>query len=111
MRVQIAARHCDVPDVVRTRVTQRLEGLKKYDRRLSAADVVFQVEKHVKKVEAILSVDGDANLVGHGEGDDFRAAVDRMVDRLARRLRRRRSQRTDHQPRRPTAVGEEPTAD
>ena len=96
MRVQIAARHCDVPEPVRARLREQLEKLTRYDPRVSGADVVFEVEKHVRKVEAIVSVDGGANLVGHGEGDDFRAAVDQVTDRLARRLRRRRSQLTDH---------------
>lgn len=105
MRVQIAARHCDVPEPVLARAREQLEKLTRYDSRLSGAEVIFEVEKHVKKVEAILSVDGDGNLVGHGEGDDFRAAVDRMADRLARRLRRRRSQLTDHHPRQTDGVG------
>ncbi|HZD04338.1 MAG TPA: ribosome-associated translation inhibitor RaiA [Longimicrobiales bacterium] len=97
MRVQIAARHCDLPDPVRARTEVQIQKLTKYDPRVSSAEVVFEVEKHLKKVEGILSVDRDEPVVAHGEGDEFREAVDQMVDRLARMLRRRRSQRTDHQ--------------
>lgn len=110
MRVQIATRRCDVPESVRTRATEQIVKLQKYDPRLSAAELIFEVEKHVKKVEAILSIDGEGTVVGRGEGEDFRGAVDSMADRLARRLRRRRSQRTDHQPRR-SAAAEGPLAD
>lgn len=97
MRVQIAARHCEVPDPVRSRAEERVQKLSKYDPRVSAASLVFEVEKRLMKVEGILSVDRDEPVVAHGEGEDFRAAVDQMIDRLSRRLRRLRSQRTDHQ--------------
>jgi ribosomal subunit interface protein len=97
MRVQIAARHCDVPESARVRVDEQMRKLSKYDPRVSAADIVFQVEKHTKKVEGILSVDRDEPMVASGHGDEFRTAIDQMADRLARMLRRRRSQIRDHQ--------------
>jgi ribosomal subunit interface protein len=97
MRVQIAARHCDIPDTVRDRTEEQLFKLSRYDPRLSAAEVVFETVKHLKKAEAVLSVDGDEPVVAGGEGAEFRAAVDQMVDRLSRILRRRRDQRKDHQ--------------
>lgn len=97
MRVQIARRHCELPEAVRERARNRVSRLTRYDDRLSAAELIFEEEKHLKKVEGILSVDRDEPVVAHGEGDDFRAAVDQMVDRLARILRRRRSQVRDHQ--------------
>jgi ribosomal subunit interface protein len=97
VRVQIAARHCDVSDPVRARTEEQIRKLTRYDPRISAAEVVFEVEARLRKVEAILSVDRDDPIVAHGEGEDFRGALDQMVDRLARRVRRRRSQRTDHQ--------------
>ncbi|HEX9885702.1 MAG TPA: ribosome-associated translation inhibitor RaiA [Longimicrobiales bacterium] len=97
MRVQIAARHCEVPDSARVRVEEQMQKLSKYDPRVSSADIVFEVEKHIKKVEGILSVDRDEPVIATGEGREFRAAIDRMAGRLARILRRRRSQATDHQ--------------
>lgn len=97
MRVQIAARHCEIPDSVRSRAEDRALKLSKYDPGISSAQIVFEVQKHRKKVEGILSVDGEAPVVAQGEADEFRKAVDQMADRLARMLRRRRDQRTDHQ--------------
>jgi ribosomal subunit interface protein len=97
MRVQIAARKCEIPDSVRSRTEQQLGKLSKYEPRLSGADVVFKVEKkHLKKVEAVLSVDRGEPVVAGGEGAEFREALDLMVDRLSKILRRRRSQKTDH---------------
>ncbi len=102
MRVQIAARHCEIPDKVRGRTEERIGRLIRYEPRLSAAEIVFDTMKHTKRVEAVLSIDRDEPVVASGEGTEFKAALDQMVDRLSRILRRRRSQVRDHQGRRPT---------
>ena len=96
MRVMIAARHCEVPDSVRERTEEQLGKLSRYEPRLSGADVVFETEKRRKTVEAVLKVDRDEPVVAGGEGEEFREAVDQMVDRLSRMLKRRRAQRKDH---------------
>ena len=106
MRVQLSARRCEVPDAIKQRTEDRVGRLTRYDPRLSAADVVFEVEKHLHRVEAVLSIDGDENVVVSADGPDFRMAVDHMVDRLAKVLRRRRSQITDHQASRPAPFPE-----
>jgi ribosomal subunit interface protein len=96
MRVKIAARHCDVPETVRDRTEEQLGKLSKYEPRLSGAEVVFEVEKHKKKVDAMLKVDREEPVLASGEGVEFREAVDQMVDRLSRILRRRRKQLKDY---------------
>lgn len=96
MRIQIAARRCEVPTPVRDRTEEQLGKLSRYEPRLSGAEVVFETEKHLKKVEAVLKVDREEPVVAGGEGAEFRAAVDQMVDRLSRMLRRRRSQKKDY---------------
>ena len=96
MRVQIAARHCDIPDTVRNRTEELLGKLSKYEPRLSGAEVVFEVEKHRKKVDAVLKVDREEPVVAKGEADEFKEALDQMVDRLSRILRRRRKQMKDY---------------
>ena len=96
MRVQIAARHCEIPDTIRERTEEQLGKLSKYDPRLSGAEVVFETEKHLKKVDAILKVDREEPVLASGEGTEFREAVDQMVDRLSRILRRRRKQKKDY---------------
>jgi ribosomal subunit interface protein len=97
MRVQIAARHCEVPDSIRLRTEEQIGKLTRYEPNLSGAEVVFETEKHLKKVEAIIKADRQEPLVAGGEGIEFREAVDQMVDRLSRMLRRRRSQKIDRQ--------------
>ena len=96
MRVQIAARHCEVPTTIRDRTEEQLEKLSRYEPRLSGAEVVFEVEKHLKKVDAVLRVDREEPVLASGEGVEFREALDQMVDRLSRMLRRRRKQLKDY---------------
>lgn len=99
MRVQIAARHCEIPDSVRERTEEQVARLTRYDPRLSAAEVVFKEEKRIRTVEVILSVDRDEPVIAHGEAGEFREALDRVIERLARMLRRRRDRIRDHQTR------------
>jgi ribosomal subunit interface protein len=96
MKIQIAARHCEIPSPVRERTEEQMGKLSRYEPRISSAEVVFETEKHLKKVEAILKVDREEPVVAKGEGTEFREAVDQMVDRLSRMLRRRREQRKDY---------------
>jgi ribosomal subunit interface protein len=97
MRVQIAARRCDVPESIRSRADEQAARLTRYEPRLSGVEIVFEIEKHVKRVEGIMTIDGTNPLVARGEGSEFRAALDQMLDRAARMLRRQREQARDHQ--------------
>ena len=97
MRIQIAARHCEIPDSVRNRTEEQLRRISKFDPRVSAADVVYEEEKRVRRVEIVLSVDRGEPVVARGEGEEFRTALDKVVDRLGRILRRQRDQATKRQ--------------
>ncbi len=74
-----------------------MDRLAKYDPRVGAAEVVFEEEKRIKKVEVVLSVDRSEPVVAHGEGEEFRTALDKVVDRLGRMLKRQRAQAKSHQ--------------
>ena len=97
MRVQITERHCDVPDDVLERTRDQIESLAKYEQRASAAEVVYVEEKHARRIEVIIHVDGAEPVVARGDGSEFRSALDQVVDRLRRMLRRQRKRRRDHQ--------------
>ncbi len=74
-----------------------MERLPKYDPRVSSAEVIFDEEKHTRKVEAILSVHGGPPVVAHAEEREFLNALDRVADRLSTQLRRTRDKIVDHQ--------------
>jgi ribosomal subunit interface protein len=97
LRVQVAARHCEIPDSVRTRTEEQIGRLAKYHPRVASADVVFTEEKKVRKVEVIVSIHGAEPVVARGEGEAFRTALDKVVNRLGRILRRQRAQKIEHQ--------------
>lgn len=97
MRVQITGRHCEVPDRLLARTEEQVQALAKYESRASAADVVFVDEKHARRIELIIHIDGAEAVVGHGEGGDFRSALDQVVERVGRMLRKQSDRRRDHQ--------------
>ncbi len=97
MRIQITARHTDLSEAVRRRAEERLARLTRFEPRLSAVEVVFEEQKQVHRVEAILHVDGVEPLVASSEDTDAKAALDRLTDKLSRRLRRRHDRSRDHQ--------------
>jgi len=96
LRVQFAARRCSVPDSIRERAEELVGALSRFDGRMSSADVVFEEDKRVQKVEVILHIDGASPVVASAEDGEFRVALDRVVDRAARMLRRARSRASDH---------------
>lgn len=97
VRISITERNCQVPNRVRQRTQNLVEGLSKYEERAASAEVVYSDEKHTKKVEIIVHVDGAPHVVASGDGDGFRAALDQAVDRTKRILREQRERRRDHQ--------------
>lgn len=97
MRISITERRCSVPKRVLERTESLVGGLSKYEEQAAAADVVFSDEKHTKKVEIIVHIDGAPQVVARAEGDDFRPALDRTVDRAKRMLRDQRERRRNHQ--------------
>lgn len=74
-----------------------MTSLAKYEPRASAADVVYAEEKLSRTVEVIVHVDGGEPVVAHGDGAEFRTALDQAVDRLSRMLRKQRERRRNHQ--------------
>jgi ribosomal subunit interface protein len=94
--VQISARHCDVPAEVLERTETQVASLSKYSPRASAAEVVYMEEKLTRVAEIIMHIDGGEPVVARGEGDEFRTALDQVIDRMSRQLRRQRERRTNH---------------
>lgn len=96
MRVQITARHCEVPEDVRERTEEQVQALAKYSPRASSADVVYMEERLTKVAEIIMHIDGGEPVVARGQGAEFRAALDEVIDHARRRLRKQRERRMDH---------------
>lgn len=96
MKVNTVARRCDVPEHVIERANRKIGKLVRFDPRLTSAEVVFRIERHVHRVEAILSLNGHEPVVARGEARDFPTALDQVADRLSKILRRGRTQQVEH---------------
>ncbi|MEZ4414524.1 MAG: HPF/RaiA family ribosome-associated protein [Gemmatimonadota bacterium] len=99
MQVRMTARQCEVPEEAKQRAESRLLKLQRFEPRLSSGELVFTEERHVRRVEAVLSVDGAEPVIAKGEATEFVDAVDRLSERLNRTLRRRRGAKTEHRSR------------
>ena len=97
MEIRITSRHTDLPEALRERAEQVLMKLTRYESRVSAAEVVFDEEKRLKRVESIVHIDRGDPIVASDESDDFRAALHQMVERLTRQIGRRHQHNKDHQ--------------
>lgn len=96
MRIQITTRHCEVSDDVLERAREQVASLSKFNPRATSAEVVFEEEKVTRRVEVIVHADGSPPVVANGEADQFRAAVDQVVDRVGRMLREQRKREREH---------------
>ena len=95
MDVRLTARHCSIPDTLRRRTNERLEALKRYEPRLSGADVRFELDHGTPLAEVRVKIRGQALQASAG-GDTFQVALDGAIQRAERQLRRRRDRITDH---------------
>ena len=93
MNVTISARHCEIPDSLRTTTEQRIHRLGRYNPRLADAEVTYEMEKVSHEVEIRLAVPGENPVVARGAGYDFRSALDLGLNRVRRQLRRLRERR------------------
>lgn len=95
MQITYSSPRCTVPETVLEVADEQFRRLQKYETKLHAADLRFDIDHGLHRVEARLSVTGAPLIVANGSGDSFRTAVDRIIDRLARQLRRRRKRGHD----------------
>lgn len=102
MDVTINARHCTVPDSLRNQALQRLNRLERIDRRITGGTVIFDGAGNERRVEARLAVAGGPPVVGHGDGNTLRGAMDGALNRLERQIKRRRKRAIDRRSRGPS---------
>lgn len=96
MQVNITARHCSVPDRIRSDAEERVQRLQKYEPGVQDAVVEFDTDHGDKKVETRVYVKGTHSIVAHGAGESFRTALDQAIERVTRQLKRRRERVRSH---------------
>lgn len=101
MNVTISARHCEIPESLRSTTERRIARLNRYHPRLAQAEVTYDRERTAHDVEIRLAVDGESPLIARASGDTFRAALERGIQRVLRQLKRGRERRTARRPSNP----------
>lgn len=102
MKIQIAARKCEITDAIRSRTEELAERWPRFESALSGAQIIFEVDGRDHTVEAILSIDRRDQAVAKGHGSEFRDALDDLDGKVKRILRRQHQKRTNHHAARPS---------
>ena len=103
MRVQVAGRHIDVGEALRSRIeTELSSGVSKYFNR--ATDAIVTVGKNGGtgvEVDCTVNLPSGMSLQSKGHGGDAHAAFNEALTKLEKRVRRYKSRlRNHHQPER-----------
>lgn len=97
MRVQIAGRHLDVGDALRTRITEELSaGVEKYFARASDAAVSVSRNGVGFEVDCAVHLASGISLQAHGLGGDAHAAFADALGKIEKRVRRYSSRLKKH---------------
>jgi ribosomal subunit interface protein len=97
MRVQVAGRHTDVGEALRTRITEELSGqIHKFFNRASDATVTVEKNGLGFDVDCALHLDSGITLQTQGHGGDAHAAFSEALGRLEKRVRRYKRRLRNH---------------
>jgi ribosomal subunit interface protein len=86
MEISITVRHTSVTDDIKERAHELIEKLSKRAPRAISAKVVLDQDHGKCLAELKLHLPGGHVVVASSEHDDFRTALDRMVDKAAAQL-------------------------
>ncbi len=97
MRVQVAGRHMDVGEALRTRITEDLTaGVEKYFSRATDAMVTVGKNGVGFEVDCALHLASGISLQAHGHGGDAHAAFGDALGKIEKRVRRYKSRLKNH---------------
>ncbi|OLC69953.1 MAG: hypothetical protein AUH78_22515 [Gemmatimonadetes bacterium 13_1_40CM_4_69_8] len=86
MRITITARHCEIPDELRTRARALVERLSRVATRPHDGQVLFSADHGMPTVEVRVHAGRGVVHVATAEGEDHRSALDLAVARVRRQL-------------------------
>lgn len=97
MRVQVAGRHMDVGEALRTRITEELSaGVAKYFNRATDATVTVEKTGPGYGVDCVVRLASGISLEVGGRGGDAHVAFDDALGKMEKRIRRYKSRLRDH---------------
>jgi ribosomal subunit interface protein len=97
MHVQVAGRHMDVGDALRTRITEELtDKVSQYLSRATDAQVTVSKVRVGCEVDCVVHFSSGITLEAEGRGDDAHLAFDQALDKIAKRVRRYKRRLKNH---------------
>jgi len=101
VQVSVTARHGNITDDVRERITQKSQKLLTFFERVFAIDVTVDFIKDRVRVELLVDAEHRHNFVAHDEGDDVFSTFDRAYQKMEQQIRRYKEKIQDHRRDRP----------
>ncbi|MHC5009842.1 MAG: ribosome hibernation-promoting factor, HPF/YfiA family [Planctomycetota bacterium] len=96
MNIAITGRHVGVTESMKAYAREKIEKLRKYFERATAARATMDIVHDSHEVEIVFEVTRGVRLVGKAEAPDMYAACDLAEQKLAGQLRRFKQRLTDH---------------
>ena len=97
MRVQVAGRHMDVGEALRSRITDELtDGVAKYFSRATDATVTVGKEPNGYEVDCVVHLSSGMTLQAEGQAMDAHAAFSDALEKINKRVRRYKRRLRNH---------------
>jgi ribosomal subunit interface protein len=98
VKTTVTARHCEVPEEIRTRAAEVADKLAKLAHRPQRMEIVFDDDHQRRVVELKMSLPRGQTLIATAEETDFRTALDRAAEKLRSRLEKNGQRTPRRQP-------------
>ena len=98
MKTTVTARHCEVPEDLRTRAAEVADKLARLAHRPQRMEIVFDNAHQRRIVELKMWLPRGQTLVASGDETDFRTALDRAAEKLRSQLEKNAARTPRRQP-------------
>jgi len=89
VQVRVATRHGRLSDASQARISEKVEKLLRFFERLSAIEVVVDLENEEQpSVEIRVSAEHKHDFIAHDQSDNLMGSVDAVVQKLEQQLRK-----------------------
>jgi ribosomal subunit interface protein len=98
VKTTVTARHCELPEEIRTRAEEVADKLARMAHRPQRMEIVFDNDHQRRIVELKMWLPRGQTLVASGDETDFRTALDRAAEKLRSQLEKNAARTPRRQP-------------
>jgi putative sigma-54 modulation protein len=97
MQINISARHGDLSDATKEKITQKIEKIQRFFERLTAIDVTVDLSKADEpNIEVIVKSEHKHDFVANYRSNDLFGSVDQVVAKLEQQIRKHKEKVQGH---------------